>query len=392
MTLYPRFLRLLTALLLAAVTFAPCPSAIADPPSTKGMAAALQPFVEKHSLAGAVTLVANKDKVLSLEAVGYMDVAAKTPMRTDCLFWIASQSKPITATALMILVDEGKVKLDEPAETYLPELKSLMIGEKVGNKVELRKPKRAVTVRDLLRHTSGMPFRSAQEQPTLDKLTLKAGVESYAKTPLDYEPGTEHRYSNAGINTAGRIIEVVSGMPYEVFVEKRLTAPLGMIDTTFWPSGEQLKRLAKSYKPNAAKNDLEELTVGQLRYPLDDRTRQPMPAGGLFSTASDVGRFCQMILNGGTYEGKRYLSEASVKEMTSRQTGEGIKQSYGLGWGVGGSGYGHGGAYATDMLIDAKHGLVYVYMIQHAGFPGDGGKAKEAFHKAAAETFGAKAK
>ena len=109
-------------------------------------------------------------------------------------------------------------------------------------------------------------------------------------------------------------------MPYEQFMEQRLFQPLGMKDTTFWPSPQQVRRLAKSYKANAAKTGLEETTITQLRYPLTDRTRQPMPAGGLFSTASDVARFCQMILNGGTLDGKRYLSEAAVKQMTSRQT------------------------------------------------------------------------
>src|SRR5262249_4277776 len=155
---------------------------------------------------------------------------------------------------------------------------------------------------------------------------------SYAMTPLVFEPDSKYQYSNAGINTAGRILEVVSGMPYETFLDKRLFGPLGMKDTTFWPNEEQLTRLAKSYRPNAAKTELEEIKITQLKYPLGDRQRQPMPAGGLFSTASDVGRFCQMVLNGGTFQGKRYLSEDAVKQMTSKQTSEAVKESYGLGW------------------------------------------------------------
>ena len=142
---------------------------------------------------------------------------------------------------------------------------------------------------------------------------------------MQFEPDSKYQYSNAGINTAGRIIEVVSGMPYEEFLDKRLFGPLGMKDTTFWPNEEQLQRLAKSYKPNADKTGLEEITIGQLKYPLSDRKRQPMPAGGLFSTAADVGRFCQMVLNGGVFDGKRYLSEAAVKQMTSKQTGDAVK-------------------------------------------------------------------
>ncbi len=378
----------LGVLLLAALVSPLSALSEAPPAREKTVAVVLQPFVDSHSLAGAVTLVADKDKVLSLEAVGFADVAAKKPMPTDALFWIASQSKPITAAALMILVDEGKVKLDDPVHKYLPELNDLWLAvEKDRDHVLLKKPKRAPTVRHVLSHTSGMPFRSAMEQPTLDRLTLQDAVRSYAMTPLEFEPGTRYAYSNAGINTAGRIIEVVSGMPYETFLDKRLFGPLGMKDTTFWPSKDQLPRVAKSYRPNAARNDLEEIKISQLQYPLSDRKRQPMPAGGLFSTASDVGRFCQMVLNGGTFQGKRYLSEAAVRQMTSKQTGA-LAVGYGLGWATGGDSFGHGGAYATNMTIDARRGLIAVFMVQHAGFPGDGGKSQGAFQKAARERFG----
>jgi CubicO group peptidase (beta-lactamase class C family) len=379
----------LGVLLLAALAVAPPPASTEGPAAApaKGIAEALKPFVDRNTLAGAVTLVADKDKVLSLEAVGLADVAAKKPMRPDALFWIASQSKPITAAALMMLVDEGKVKLDDPVAKYLPEFKDQwLVVEQGKDHLLLKKPKRPVTVRHLLSHTSGMPFRSALEQPTLDRLALRDAVRSYAMTPLQFEPGSKYQYSNAGINTAGRILEVVSGMPYETFLEKRLFGPLGMKDTTFWPDEKQLARLAKSYKPNADRTGLEETTVTQLTYPLNDRKRQPMPAGGLFSTASDVGRFCQMVLNGGAFEGKRYLSEAAVKEMTSKQTGA-LKQGYGLGWSTGGGTFGHGGAYATSMTIDAKRGLITVFLVQHAGFPADGGKSRAAFQKAAEERF-----
>jgi CubicO group peptidase (beta-lactamase class C family) len=364
------------------------PARAEGPP--KNLAAVLQPFVDSHSLAGAVVLVADKDKVLDLEAVGYLDVAAKKPMPTDAIFWIASQTKPITGAALMMLVDEGKVKLDDPVEKYLPEFTNVKVAVKLGKRPTfLEKPKRPITVRDILSHTSGMPFASAKERPTLDGLTLKDAVKSYAETPLQSEPGSNYSYSNAGINTAGRIIEVVSGVSYEAFLDKRLFRPLGMKDTTFWPSKEQQKRLAKSYKPDAEKTGLEETIVGQLRYPLDDRTRQPMPAGGLFSTASDVARFCQMVLNGGTFGGKRYLTAEAVKQMTSDQTGA-LKKGYGLGWSTGGGRFGHGGAFATNMSIDANRGLILVWMVQHAGYPGDGGKAQGAFVRAAEERYGAK--
>src|SRR5262249_51596634 len=158
-------------------------------------------------------------------------------------------------------------------------------------------------------------------------------------------------------NTAGRIIEVVAKMPYEKFLQEKLFDPLKMKDTTFWPDEKQVARLAKSYRPNKAKDGLEETKIGQLIYPLSDRKRQPMPAGGLFSTASDLANFCRMMLNGGTLDGKQYLSKEAVKEMTQDQTG-GLKPTWGLGWAAGKEGepYGHGGAHGTDMKVDPKKG------------------------------------
>jgi CubicO group peptidase (beta-lactamase class C family) len=168
MNLNLRFRIPLTLLLLAAVLSAP-PFAFTDDAlsaSSKGAVSVLQPFVDKHALAGAVTLVADKDKVLSLEAVGFADVAAKKPMSTDALFWIASQSKSITATALMMLVDEGKVKLDDPVEKYLPEFKGQWLRAYGDSQVQLlKKPKQPMTVRHILSHISGLPFKSALEEP-----------------------------------------------------------------------------------------------------------------------------------------------------------------------------------------------------------------------------------
>ncbi len=391
MTLIDRRLALVSLFLLAALPAAAPPASARDAAadSAGSVADALRPFVEKHALAGAVTLVADKDEVLDVTAVGFSDVAAGTPMRADAVFWIASQSKPITAAALMILVDEGKVKLDDPVEKYLPEFRGQWLAaEQDKDHALLKKPGHPVTVREVLSHTSGMPFKSVMEEPTLDLLPLRVAVRSYAMTPLQSEPGSKYQYSNAGINTAGRIIEVVGRMPYEEFLAKRLFGPLGMKDTTFRPDSGQIARLAKSYRPDAHKAGLEETTVSQLKYPLDDPERQPVPAGGLFSTAADLGRFCQMVLNGGEFHGKRYLSEAAVKEMTSKQTGDSLDVGYGLGWATGGGSFGHGGAYSTDMAIDTRRGLITVFLVQHAGFPNDGGKSVGAFKEAAAKRFG----
>lgn len=379
--------RLLLALLFVSVlSLAPLADAADDKPT--GVADVLKPFVEKHTLAGAVTLVADKDKVLSLEAVGFANIEDNQLMKTNSVFWIASMSKPITAAALMMLVDAGLVKLDDPIEKYLPEFKGLWVAvEQDKEHILLKRPKTPVTVRHILSHTSGMPFASPLEVNPRDQLRLRDGVLSYAMTPLHSEPGAKYVYSNAGINTAGRIVEVVSGMPFEDFLQKRLFDPLGMKDTTFWPSEAQLKRLATTYKPGPNKKGLEPMSIAALSNPLSDRRRTPMPGGGLFSTAGDVGRFCQMLLNGGVFQGKRYLSEAAIKDMSTKQTGK-LMENYGLGFALGPGTFGHGGAYATNMQIDTKRGLITVYMVQHNGFPGNAGQALAAFRKAAEGRFG----
>jgi CubicO group peptidase (beta-lactamase class C family) len=328
----------------------------------------LAPFVQREELAGAVALVANKDKVLSVTVAGFADIEARKPMQADAVFWIASQSKGITAAAVMMLVDEGKLSLDDPVEKYLPEFKDQPVA---AGKDQTVARSRSITIRDLLSHVSGLPFKSPEEQPTLDGLSLAAAVKTYAKAPLVTQPGAKYQYSNAGINTAARVLEVVSGQPYEAFMDKRLFGPLGMTDTTFWPDVAQV--------------------LAQLQADLTDRQRRfPMPAGGLFSTAKDVALFCRMLLNGGELDGRRYLSVASVRALTSRQTPKEMKENYGLGFSLGPDFFGHGGAQATGMEIRPKDGLVLVWMVQHQGFPGKGGQAQGEFKKAAVKEFGGK--
>jgi CubicO group peptidase (beta-lactamase class C family) len=349
----------------------------------------LKPYVDREELAGAVTMVATKDKVLALATVGFSDIAARKPMEDDTVFWIASQSKPIAAAALMILVDEGKVSLDAPVEKYLPEFGSVMVlEEKSKQHVCLKKPTRPITLRDLMSHTSGLPFKSPLEEPTLDLLPLGNRVRSYAMLPLDSEPGTRYQYSNAGINTAARVIEVVAGIAYEQFLDQRLFRPLGMTDTTFWPTRAQCSRLAKAYRPGKNNRGLVETPIDQLKYPLEDRaSRFPVPAGGLFSTAHDLCRFYQMLLHGGELGGRRILSRAAVEQMTSRQTPPGLKDSYGLGFAVGQHEFGHGGAYSTNSTADSQHGLIFIWLVQHDGFPGEGRNAESTFRRTALKVF-----
>jgi CubicO group peptidase (beta-lactamase class C family) len=335
----------------------------------------LQPLVSNHTLAGAVTLVSNRNQVVYLKATGFRDLTAQAPMPTDALFWIASVSKPMTATALMMLVDEGKVSLDDSVEKYLPEFKGQLVNQaRSGSTPDAQKPRQLapanhpILVREILSHTSGLPFKSQAQPGALDLLPLKDAVRSFAAEPLLFQPGTDYLYSNEGLNTAARIIEVVSGMPYERFMQEKLFDPLGMKDTTFWPNAEQISRLAKTYQWDAATKALAEAPISQLTYPLDDRQhRYPMPAGGLFSTAADVEKFCRMILNGGALDGRRYISAEALHQMTSRQNGGLGGSDYGFGWSVMKDSFGHGGAFKNVINIDPVSGRILVFMVQQGG-------------------------
>jgi len=331
----------------------------------------LQPYVDQHTMSGAVTLVANSNQILSLDAVGYADIASSKAMTADALFWIASMSKAMTCSALMMLVDEGKVSVDDPVQNYLPEFAGQLVYSDT-TQTTTHAPPHPMLIREIMSHTAGFHGSYPVDSPTGDLYPLSQLVGSYAAATLDTDPGTAYQYANPGINTAGRIVEVVSGMPYDQFMSQRLFVPLGMVDTTFWPTTAQLQRLATSYQ--TVNNNLAAYYINQLYYPLSDTThRFAMPAGGLFSTASDVAKFCQMFLNGGVYNGVRYLSKAAVQRMTSKQTGDLVSTNYGFGWGVSGADFSHGGAYKTNMDVNLQLGLVRIFMVQQGSdWPNNG--------------------
>lgn len=383
----------LVALLLVLAARPVMAQAVAAP--AKSVAKSLQPFIDHNVLAGAVTLVATREKVLLVETIGYADIAAKKPMQADNLFWIASMTKPITSTALMMLVDEGKVRIDDPVEKYLPEFKGQKVSVEVEKgKVELKPPAHPITVKNLLTHTSGLVSK-AVEGKKWDMTTLRSAVESYAALPLKFEPDSKYEYNNPGINTAGRIIEVVSGMPYEEFLAQRLFRPLGMVDTTFWPTPAQVARLAKTYRPTADKSGIELAPSFAFYDTATGRKNMPMPAGGLFSTAADLASFCRMILSEGTLDGKRYLSAEAVRQMGSTQTGS-LPVPYGLAWATDrtpGGPFGHGGAHKTEMHIFPKQGLVTVLLVQHTLWRNDeGNRIVPTFHQAALRELGSQGK
>ena len=358
-------------------------------------------FVADKVIAGSVTAVATKSDILSLETTGFADLEKKTTMPTDAMFWIASMTKPMAAVCLLQLQEAGKLSIEDPVEKHLPEVAGQwMIESRAKGKLTLKKPNRAITIRDLLTHTSGLAnMNSPRAESTLAELTM-----AYSKTPLQFEPGSRWSYSNAGINVLGRIVEVVSGTPFAEFLQARVLDPCGMKDTTFWPTPAQAKRIATSYRPDAA-GQLQPVEVYFTKGGLSNRKRTPFPAGGLYSTAADVTRFYQMMLNGGTFKGQRVLQKKTVALMTRTQTGD-IKTGFvdGMSWGLGfqvvktpqgvtaslsAGTYGHGGAYATQSWADPKTGRIVVLMIQRAGFRnGDNSPVRKAFQEAVQKQFG----
>ena len=359
----------------------------------------MKAFVDKGAIAGAVMLIERHGVVASLDAVGYQDLEGKKPMRTDSIFQIMSMTKPVTATGVMILVEEGRLALSDPVEKHLPEFRSQWMIESQsadGKSRRLKRPSRAITIRDLLTHTSGMsgaPPEGAKEIYQRMDMPLKDAVAIFSQQPLDFEPGSKWQYSNAGIATLGRIIEVVSDQSYEKFIEERIFRPLGMKDSFFFASPERLDRIAMVYKIENGKlkrSGADILGGDPAQYRRD--ARYPAPEFGLYSTAHDLSLFYQMMLNGGTYNGKRILSKASVDVATQLHTGpiEPAGHSPGMGYGLAWTvvrdapgtlqsqsigTFGHGGAFGTQGWIDPKKDMVGVFLIQRSG-GGDNSESK----------------
>ncbi|HLW64048.1 MAG TPA: serine hydrolase [Gemmataceae bacterium] len=345
-------------------------------------------YIAANEIAGAVTLVATPDGILHLDASGNAVAEPAEPMKTDAIFWIASMGKPIMGTLIMMLQDEGKLNVDDPVAKYLPEFKDLKTAD--GKPAQL-------TIRHLLTHTSGMGEISAGQSRNCK--TLADVIPLFVAKPVAFPPGSKWVYCQSGINTAGRIAEVVTGEPLDKLMQTRLFDPLGMKDTTFYPTEQQLPRIAKSYRQTESGLVAVATPFLNIKNP-SARDHFPAPNGGLFSTAPDYARFCQMVLRGGELDGKRYLKPETVKLMTTIQTGD-LKTGFtpGNGWGLGwcvvrepqgitamlspGS-FGHGGAYGTQAWIDPAKKLVYVLMVQRANFPNsDASEVRKGFQEAA---------
>ncbi|MBN9119182.1 MAG: beta-lactamase family protein [Planctomycetes bacterium] len=399
--LFRRSLLLLVPLAFVPLLPAAEPPAVAHPDKLKAVPVEMQKFVDASDLSGAVTVVGRKDGIVAFDAVGQRDLAAKTPMTKDTLFRIASMTKPVTAIGIMILADEGKLSPDDNVAKYLPEFTNQKLMAQGIDDVVLKKPNRPVKLRDLLTHTSGVANypKGVDDVYTKRNRTLAETALATALQPLTFEPGTKWSYSNPGIDTLGRVIEVVSGTSYEKFLQTRVFDPLGMSDTTFYPTKEQLSRLAHIY--NKDKNGkLIDTGAGLIALPPD--AKHPIPAGGLVSCGDDLAKLYRMMLNKGELNGKRILSEKAAAEMTKVQTGE-IKtgfvdgMGFGYGWAVvrepkgvtsmlSAGTFGHGGAFGTQGWIDPTQDLFVVLLIQRTGLQnGDASPMRQKLQELAAE-------
>lgn len=350
----------------------------------------MRAFIGQKEIAGAVTVVATKDGIAHLDASGQADIAGNKPMRADSIFWIASMTKPVTGTAVMMLVEEGKLSLDDPITKYVPELAAL--------KTPDGKPA-VITIRQIMTHSSGMGEINDDEARSCKSLAETIPI--YATKPMHFAPGAKWEYCQSGINTAGRIVEIVSGMTLPEFLERRLFKPLGMKDTTFYLSEKQSARLAKSYARTKDGNLEEAANFILLGSRPTSRQRFPAANGGLFSTAHDYAQFCRMILNKGELDGKRYLKPETVVTMVTINSGSLVTGfTPGNGWGIGwcvirepqgltsmlspGT-HGHGGAYGTQAWIDPVKGAAYILLVQRSNFPNsDASEVRRAFQEAAA--------
>ncbi len=384
------------ALSLSKVAFADDLATAGDPESLGLSATRLarigswyQARVDAGELPGAVVAIARNGRLAYLELVGFQDSARKNPMQADSIFWIASMTKPVTSVAAMILVEQGKLALDAPVARYLPELNDMQVGVAKADaatgtvEIVLEPPKRAMTVRDLLHHTSGLVYPPQFVDSPINRLygkavfardsTLADFVASLAHLPLAHQPGEVWEYS-WGVDVLARVVEVASGQPFDQFLEQRIFAPLHMADTGFYVPEAKLGRLVEA---------------PQQRNPQFDVTRPRKllsGGGGLVSTAPDYLRFCQMLLNGGEFDGARILAPATVHEMTMNSlpadirfvgnlAGPNAGSSWGLGFAVrtdpksstvpGSVGsYTWNGVWGTYFWIDPAERLIAIQMIQ----------------------------
>jgi CubicO group peptidase (beta-lactamase class C family) len=402
------FPRLLAMVSLAALSVQPALAAVHDLPSasaeSEGMSterlthlnSGMKELVDQGRLAGSVTMVARHGKVVEFDAAGKRDIASNAPMQKDSIFRIYSMSKPITGVAMMMLFEEGKWQLNDPVAKYIPEFAKLKVyGTDANNNVVMKDPVHPVTMRELMSHSGGFTY-GYFSNTAVDKLQLEADllnpnntldefIKRVAKLPLNAQPGTEWHYS-ISVDIQGYIVQKLSGMPFEEYLEKRIFKPLGMVDTGFYVPKEKLNRFAEFYTYD---KDGKLQAVGVKEGLNHDFAAKPVLSsggGGLVSTAADYMRFCQMLLNGGQLDGVRLLSPLTVELMHTNVLPPNIPTlapgaGFGLDFAVytdpvaaggyfGKGSYFWGGAAGTWFWIDPVNDLIVLGMIQQAAGTG----------------------
>jgi len=371
------------SIVLTAAAAPPFPRAA---PDTVGLSAAklrdanalLLQYVDEHKIAGAVAAVARRGKLAWIAAAGVQDLATRTPMREDSIFRIYSMSKSVTAVAAMMLYEQGRFALDDPAAKYLPPVDEVMV--RGSTDAEPRKPSRPITVRDLMLHTSGLEHRTSElyrrARVRARDITLPQFIANIVRVPLMEDPGTRFRYSE-GTTVLGRLVEIWSGQPLDRFFEERIFAPLGMTDTRFWVSADRRPSLTTVYAP--ADGGLKPIEIEEV--PFTDKPALLEGAVGLVSTVPDYLRFAQMLLNNGQLGGVRLLRADTVERMTKNGLSEAVLAARGgsMGWGlanvnvaIDGGEYGWDGTAGTIFWNDPARETVTILMTQSVPANPDG--------------------
>jgi len=334
----------------------------------------LQQFVQARQIAGAVALVSRSGHPIYFEAVGEQSIEDHTPMRTDTIFDIRSMTKAVTAVAIMCLMEDGKLKLEDNVSEYLPEFASIRVQRPGEPPRPLSRP---ITLLDLLTHTSGMGEDRPREIANITRVldhTLADVVRIVATQPLEADPGAPWKYASMGYAVVGRVVEVRSGKPYQDFVAERILGPLQMRDSFFFPPGDKWPRLAAMY--NMEKGTLHRDSIDIYR----KGALYSAPEFGMFSTAHDMERFFRMMLDRGSVNGKRVLSEQSVRAMLRPRVStslDGVAQ--GLAWfictdpkkqsalRISRGSFGDAGASGTFGWVDPEEKMIRLFLIQRFG-------------------------
>lgn len=329
-------------------------------------AQALDKYVKSGEIPGIISVFYQRG-VQETACLGYADAAKKIPITMDKTFMQCSQTKGFCGVTIAILVEEGKLSLDDPVSKYLPEFKSLKVKDKKSGSVPA---KNILTIRHVMNHTGGFPFEiPSKTKKGWSSLSLRDTAREAASLALEFEPGTAAKYSNTGIDIGAAVIEVVTGKPWEVFLKERVLDPLGMKDTTFWPTDEMLARSILLYDVKPGKVAKFRAFSPWMPLPHNGPTVYPSAGAGLWTTANDQLKFYKMLMNLGIGDnGVRIMKEETVKNLLAASSRPAKLGKYSLGLNVDGKGgFGHGGAWGTRCTVNWKNKQLQLKVVQIIG-------------------------